>query len=136
MRDSIRAALEVAEAHDVALGIEPEQANVVDSAAAARKLLDELRSPHLRVVIDAANLRPGPDTLHEAFELLGADLVLAHAKDVRPDGTFAAPGHGAVDFDLYLALLAPTDVPVIMHGLAEDEVPGSIAFLHAALGRA
>ena len=137
MLASVEAALALAEAHGVTLAFEPEHNNVVDSAAAGRRLLDELRSPHLRVVIDAANLLTGPDLdrqdeiLREAFELLGDELVLAHAKDVRRDGAIVAAGRGELDYGAYLALLAQTgrDVPLILHGLDEREVPGSIAFL-------
>ena len=134
MRASVAAAVALAEAHGVTLAFEPERANVVDSAAAARRLLDEIASPHLKVVLDPANLvgdldRPG-DTLREAFELLGGDVALAHAKDVRRDGSFAAAGRGALDFGLYLALLDGA-VPLILHGLAEDEVAGSVTFLRA-----
>jgi sugar phosphate isomerase/epimerase len=138
MLESVAAALAVADAHDVTLGFEPEHNNVVDSAAAGRRLLEELRSTQLKVVIDPANLEPSPDALREAFELLGDDLVLAHAKDVRRDGTIVAAGHGDLDYELYLALLddAGGDVPLILHGLAESEVPGCVAFLRAALAKA
>ena len=143
MRASIEAAVRVAEAHDVTLAFEPEHHNVVDCAAAGRRLLDELGSPHLRVVIDPANLFTGPDlgrqgdTLSEAFELLGDDVVLAHAKDVRRDGSVVAAGRGELDYGVYVGLLARTgrDVPLILHGLAEDEVPASVAFLRAATER-
>jgi sugar phosphate isomerase/epimerase len=143
MLGSLEPALALAEAHDVTLAFEPEHNNVVDSAAAGRRLLDETRSVHLKVVIDAANLFSGgdldrqPDTLREAFDLLGDDLVLAHAKDVRDDGSLVAAGRGDLDYDLYLALLgdAAGEVPLILHGLAESDVPGSIAFLQATLAR-
>ena len=57
--------------------------------------------------------------------------MLAHAKDVRRDGAIVAAGRGELDYGAYLALLAQTgrDVPLILHGLDEREVPGSIAFL-------
>jgi sugar phosphate isomerase/epimerase len=140
MLASMEAALTAAEAHDVTLAFEPEDNNVVDSAAAGRRLLDELRSPRLSVVIDPANLVAGDldrqgDTLREAFETLGDDLVLAHAKDVRADGTIVAAGRGDLDYELYLALLghAGDDIPLILHGLPENEVTDSVAFLRASL---
>jgi sugar phosphate isomerase/epimerase len=143
MREGLEPALALAEAHEVTLAFEPEHNNVVDSAAAGRRLLDEARSGHLKVVLDAANLFSGADldrqgeTLREAFDVLGDDLVLAHAKDVRDDGSIVAAGRGDLDYDLYLALLrdAAGDVPLILHGLAESEVPDSTAFLRAALAR-
>jgi sugar phosphate isomerase/epimerase len=128
---SVAAAIETAEAHGVTLAFEPEHANVVDSAGAARRLLDEIRSPRLRVVVDAANL-PGEPIEHVIAPLAG-EIVIAHAKDRRADGTFAAAGQGDVDWETYLQLLAPLDVPLIIHGLAEDEVPAAIRFLRARI---
>jgi sugar phosphate isomerase/epimerase len=137
-------ALAVAEAHDVTLAFEPERNNVVNDAAAARRLLSEVGSPCLRVVLDAANLFDGPDLsrqdqmLAQAFALLGDDVVLAHAKDVRADGGIVAAGKGELDYGLYLDLLAqlPGAVPLILHGLEESEVPGSVRFLRDRLAGA
>ena len=58
----------------------------------ARRLLDEIASPHLKVVIDPANLFHAGELprmreiLDEAFDLLGPEIVLAHAKDLSRDG--------------------------------------------------
>ena len=141
MLASVAGAVATAEAHGVTLAFKPEPGNVVDSAAAGRRLLDEIRSPHLRVVRDAANLVAGAGldrqaaTLREAFHLLGDDVVLAHAKDVRRDGAIVAAGRGDLDYGLYVALLAEIgrEAPLIPHGLAEDDVAGSVAFLEAKL---
>lgn len=130
MLRSLTAALDHARAHNVTLAFEPEHANVVDSAAAGARLLEAL--PDLRVIIDPANLFAGPDldrqgaVLTEAFDLLGDQIVLAHAKDVRRDGSIVAAGQGELDYRRYRALLEPR-VPLILHGLREDEVPGAIA---------
>jgi sugar phosphate isomerase/epimerase len=139
MRASLDQALETAERHGVILAFEPEHNNVVDSAAAGRRLIDELASAHLRVVIDAANLISGgdldrqADILRGAFDLLGNHIVLAHAKDVRNDGTIVAAGQGELDYQFYLQLIARhnASAPVVLHGLAEDEVSGSVAFVRA-----
>jgi sugar phosphate isomerase/epimerase len=83
---SMRAAVEIADRHEVTLAFEPEIHNVVSSVMRARKLLDEIDSPWLKVVIDPTNLfsqgevRPFSELLCEAFEWLGKDIVLAHAK--------------------------------------------------------
>jgi sugar phosphate isomerase/epimerase len=136
MLECLEDALTVAEEHAVTLAFEPEHNNVVDSAVAGRRLLDEFHSPRLKVVIDAANLFTGsdldqqPQILAEAFDRLGEDLVLAHAKDVRRDGTIVAAGHGDLDYERYLTLLGG-DVPLILHGLSEAEVPGCLAFLRS-----
>ena len=145
---AMQEALETAEEHDVTLAFEPEAANVVDSAEKGRRLLDEMRSPRLKVVMDAANLFDARDParrlsrsaeiLEGAFELLGGDLVLAHAKDVNGSGEVVAVGKGDLDYDLYLKHLneAGYGGPLVMHGLAEEEVEGSLAFLRRKLAEA
>jgi sugar phosphate isomerase/epimerase len=145
---AMQEALETAEQHDVTLAFEPEAANVVDSAEKGRRLLDEMRSPRLKVVMDAANLFDARDParrlsrsaeiLEGAFELLGGDLVLAHAKDVNGSGEVVAVGKGDLDYDLYLKHLneAGYGGPLVMHGLAEEEVEGSLAFLRRKLAEA
>jgi sugar phosphate isomerase/epimerase len=137
MLESVASAVAAAEAAGVVVVAEPERGNVVRDARAARSLLDRIGSPALRIVIDAANLLP-PDRLpdqrrilEEAFELLGSDLALAHAKDVRPDGAVVAAGRGGVDYPRYLALLRAAGFagPLVLHGLQEHEVAASVAYL-------
>jgi sugar phosphate isomerase/epimerase len=113
MADCIGQALQIAEDAGVTLAFEPEVSNVIDSARKGRRLLDEMRSPRLKVVMDAANLfHTGelprmPAILAEAFDLLAGDMALAHAKDLSHDGEAGhqRAGTGALDYDLYLRLL-------------------------------
>jgi sugar phosphate isomerase/epimerase len=134
--DALRHVLGRAEPFGVTLAFEPEGANVVDSARKARRLLNEVASPNLKVVLDPANLlSPGrlplvEPILAEAFALLGPDIVLAHAKDKARDfgEQPTAIGEGAVDFDLYLTLLErfSPGVPLIIHGIDEPQVAQSV----------
>ena len=141
MLAGIERALEIAETHDVFLGIEPEMANVINSAQKARQLLDSVKSPRLKIVMDAANLLSldnfGDATaiLKSAFDLLGNDIAIAHAKDIKRSGEFAAAGKGDVDWDLYLKLLnnARFSGALILHGLTESEVTGSVEWLRRKL---
>ena len=142
---TMQVALEKAEEDGVTLAFEPETGNVVDSAKKGRSLLEEMRSPRLKVVMDAANLfdaedparrlSRSEDLMYEAFELLGEDIVIAHAKDVRSSGEVVAAGKGDLDYDLYLKHLAEAGFrgSLILHGLGEEEVEGSVAFLRERL---
>ena len=141
--DSLRKAVVFAQEHGVTLAFEPEVSNVVDSARRARQLLDEVGSDSLKVVMDGANvfhsgeLPRMAEILEEAFELIGADVVLAHAKDLDRDGEAGqlAAGTGLLDYGLYLQLLnsLEPDIPLILHGLTEDQVAASAAFLRSRL---
>lgn len=141
LRVEMEAAIAIAERFDIELGIEPELANVVSSARAARRLLDEVNSKRLRIVLDPANLFEVADSaerhrlIDEAVDLLAAEIGMAHAKDRHADGSFAAAGQGVVDFPHFICRLqaAGFDGPLITHGLMEAEAPGVGAFLRSAL---
>ncbi|MYB63161.1 sugar phosphate isomerase/epimerase [Candidatus Poribacteria bacterium] len=136
---SMEKALEIAEEYEITLAIEPEVSNVIDSAQKARRLLDEMQSPYLKVVMDGANifhkgeLPQMQDILDEAFTLLGEDIVLAHAKDLDRDGEAGhlAAGTGLLDYDQYIRLLKECryDGAVVLHGLTEEQVPFCVKFL-------
>jgi sugar phosphate isomerase/epimerase len=140
---SMREAVRSAEESDVTLAFEPEVANVLDSAQKGRQLLDEIGSPRLKVVMDGANLFHAGElprmreVLDQAFELLGKDIVLAHAKDLSRDGEAGheAAGTGLLDYGHYLSLLrrAGYDGPLILHGLTAAQVDGCVAFLRGKL---
>jgi len=141
LRTEMEAAIAIAERFDIELGIEPELANVVSSARAARRLLDEMNSQRLRIVLDPANLFEVADKaerhrlIDEAIDLLAAEIGMAHAKDRNADGSFAAAGQGVVDFPHFIGRLqaAGFDGPLITHGLTEAEAPGVGAFLRGVL---
>jgi sugar phosphate isomerase/epimerase len=139
---SMREAVRAAEAARVTLAFEPEVANVVDAAQKARRLLDEIGSPRLKVVMDGANIFHSGELprmralLEEAFALLGPDIALAHAKDLDHDGEAGhlPAGRGVLDYPLYLALLQRSGFTgaLILHGLAEEDVAACLAFVRAA----
>jgi sugar phosphate isomerase/epimerase len=140
---SMREAVRITEDTGVTLAFEPEVSNVIDSAWKARRLLDEIGSPRLKVVMDGANLFHAGElprmreVLDEAFALLGRDIVLAHAKDLSRDGEAGheAAGQGLLDYDRYLSLLGGAGYagPLILHGLREEQVDGCVAFLRGKL---
>ena len=142
---SMTEALMIAEEHKVTLAFEPEVSNVVDSARKGRLLLDEMRSSRLKVVMDGANLFHSgelanmPRILEDAFELLGDEIILAHAKDLSADGEAGheAAGTGLLDYDHYLSLLHGVgfDGPLVLHSLAEEQVPSSAAFVREKLSQ-
>lgn len=135
--------LEEAERFNLTLGIECEPNNCINSAEKARKLLDEFRSPRLKIIMDIANLfamgqaRKGNvrPVMDNAFALLGDDICLAHGKDIKEgdglDCTYA--GNGIVDFDYFLDKLEQAGYKggMILHGMKhEREFPESVAFLN------
>lgn len=144
MLSCVREAVRMAEGAGVMLALEPEVTNIVDSPQKARRLLDEIGSPHLKITMDAANLFHAgelprmKDVMDDAFALLGRDLVLAHAKDLSRDGEAGQEpaGKGLLDYDHYIALLRGAGFagPLLLHGLPEHQVSECVSFLRGKLG--
>ena len=141
LRAELDFALELAGRHGVALGVEPEPGNVITDATVARRLLDEIRSPRLKIVLDAANLLP-PDrqarqreVVAEAVSLLGADVALVHTKDVGPNGEAVAAGRGVVDFPQFLKAILSTGYrgPLVSHNFPEPDAACVAAYLGRVL---
>lgn len=145
MASCVREACEIARQSRVVLAFEPEVSNIVNSALKARRLMDEIGSPFLKVTLDAANLFPAgklpqmKEILDEAFALIGKDIVLAHAKDLDHDGDAGhlPAGQGKLDYDHYVALLRKYQFkgPLLLHSLSEAQVPGCVSFLREKLAR-
>ena len=141
---SMETAVEIAERHDIELGIEPELGNVVNSAEKARRLIEEIGSPRIKIVLDPANLfetatpHRQREIIAEAIDLLADRIVLAHAKDRTADGGFTAAGRGIIDYPHYLERLAAAgfDGPLFAHGLAPEAAPGVAAFLTEVIQKA
>ena len=131
----------VAEPLGIKLGIEPELANVVDTAPRARLLLDTLQSPALGIVLDPANLfevaalAEQRDLLSRSVDLLADRIAMAHAKDRDASGRFATAGKGVVDFPHFLGRLraAGFDGDLVTHGLAAAEAAGVARYLSGVL---
>ena len=140
---SMHDAAAIADEYGVIMAFEPEVSNVIDSAQRARRLLDEINSPRLKVVMDGANIFHKGELPHmtailtEAFDLLGNDIALAHAKDLTEDGHAgnAAAGTGLLDYELYVRLLRDSGYTgaLVLHGLSEAQTPGCVAFLRDCL---
>ena len=148
LRGTLEQVLPVAEAAGVTVAFEPEINNVASDAQRSRRIIDEMASPNLKVVFDAANIFGKDDlprmseVLDEAFDLLGEYVAIAHGKDLDHGGDAGhlAAGTGKLDYARYVKFLCglPFDVPIILHGLSEQQVPESAAMLrrHAANHRA
>ncbi|MER8511030.1 sugar phosphate isomerase/epimerase [Mesorhizobium sp. M0976] len=137
MASEMEKALALAEHHGVDLGIEPEQANIVTSAADAMRIIAEMGSKRLRIVLDPANLFEQASTgqaravVAAAVEGTAGHVAMAHAKDRFADGRFATVGRGVVDFADFVARLKVSgfDGPLVTHGLSAEEAPGVARFL-------
>ena len=131
--ETIRRAAAMAEKYGLTLAIESEASNVVSSPEIARRMLDDVGSPNLKMILDCANLfkagHAWPEeveaTIRKAFACYGRDIVLAHGKDILPgEGiAFTGTGRGIVDFALTAKLLREYDFKgdMFLHGIESEE---------------
>ena len=132
---------EIADRHDILIGVEPEPANIVSSASRAARLLaefpDSRTGGRIRIILDPANIledvapRDHHRTIDASLDLLGPAIALAHAKDRYRDGRVAPAGRGIIDWYHFLRGLSGIGFagPLIAHGMSADEAPGVAAFL-------
>lgn len=141
---SMEVALGIAEKYDICLGVEPELANVINSALAARQLLDDIGNPRLKIVLDPANLfetatlEEQRRLVSEAIDLLGDSILMGHAKDRTASGGFTAAGSGVLDYHHYLACLKQIhfDGTIVAHGLSAKDAGRVASFLSGQMEQA
>ena len=142
-RATLQALAALAEDYGLTLAVEPEHSNVVATAYQAITMLDQIGSPALKIVYDAANLLD-PDgydpvaaatAINRDIATLGPNIALAHAKELIADRAPAAPGAGLLPWSLIVQTLheAGFDGTLVIHGLPETDVPLAVTTLEAAL---
>ncbi|MCD8037488.1 MAG: sugar phosphate isomerase/epimerase [Lachnospiraceae bacterium] len=84
---NLRPVVKYAEQMGVLMAIEPVVRHIVCNPVRARRVLDEINSPNLRIILDPVNLleiynyEKQDEILDEAVELLGKDVAVLHVKD-------------------------------------------------------
>ena len=148
MLDTVTSCTEIAEQYGIVLAVESEASNIISTPERARRLMDTVGSPNLKMILDCANLfhagQAHPQnvraTLDHAFALYGHDIVLAHGKDIcEGDGiAFCGTGRGIVDFAYTARLLAEYGFAgnMFLHGIYDenDMVRARMHWLRAANG--
>jgi sugar phosphate isomerase/epimerase len=108
----------------VAFGIEAVNMTSMNNPEAHLRLIEEAADPRLKVCLDPVNMMHlgvyyrNTELIQKCFELLGDNIIAAHAKDtfVLPDRmsayiTEVAPGKGILDYKTYLVGLSRLSSP-------------------------
>ncbi|CAM3733368.1 sugar phosphate isomerase/epimerase family protein [Marinicrinis lubricantis] len=134
MRSVLQELAEEAERWGVFVGMEAADGHLIGTAQQLRKMLDEVPSSNIGVVMDPGNLLTTANfanqdaVIQEAFDLLGDRIIAAHAKDriMSEDGKLitVSPGYGKMNYDLYMKLLNQykPHVHIIMEHAKREEM--------------
>jgi sugar phosphate isomerase/epimerase len=112
--ERFRPIVEYAEKMGVLIAIEPVYKHIVYSAKQARKVLDQIQSPNLRIILDPVNLldisnyEKQDEIIREAIELLHEEIDVVHIKDFIVENNqlkAVAAGEGLMDYKRLLGYL-------------------------------
>ncbi len=148
--DAIGAMAADAEAAGMDIAAHPHQLGPLYTVEQIARLLRDVNSPRLKVLLDPVNLvtlEHYYDTapfLNQAFDVLGADIVSVHAKDTVLSGlerndqglltvcrlVEAVPGKGNLDYATLLRRAAALDHDVVMHTEHLSKMDDKVVALH------
>lgn len=146
LKETVEELAEEAEKWGVFVGLEGYYNNVVNTPERMERLLQEVPSANLGVVMDPCNYIAQKDAsrqdevIREAFSRLGERCLIAHAKDFNyreADDTAEhklvqpGPGMGDLNYPLYLQLLDryKPNIKIYLEHLPPSQMPASIAYI-------
>ncbi|MBQ9211493.1 MAG: sugar phosphate isomerase/epimerase [Clostridia bacterium] len=126
--NQLRPIVRRAEEEDVIMAIEPVYTHIVSTPERAERMLTELNSDHLRIILDAVNLLGEgnldrrEEVLREAMSRLGDRVALLHMKDyLRQEGLPAVPcGQGEMDYSELMAFARARDLSMTLENTAPE----------------
>ena len=127
---NLRPVVKYAEQMGVLLAIEPVVRHIVCNPVRARRVLDEIASPNLRIILDPVNLleiynyEKQDEIVDQAIELLGKDVAVLHVKDfvIKDNKLVSVPvGQGQMHWDRIMPYMKK-EKPY-MHATLEDTKP-------------
>jgi sugar phosphate isomerase/epimerase len=127
---NFRPVVKYAEQMGVLIAIEPVVRHIVCNPVRARRVLDEINSPNLRIILDPVNLleiynyEKQDEIIDQALELLGKDIAVLHVKDfiIKDKELISVPvGQGQCHWDRIIPYMKK-EKPY-MHATLEDTKP-------------
>ena len=127
--DSLRPVVRFAEETGAVLAVEPVWYHIISTPERALRMLEELPSDHLQIILDAVNLispqqaDQAEAVVRSALSLLGDRVRILHMKDfvLTPEGKMdaCACGLGSMRYERLLSFAAERDLPMTL----ENTVP-------------
>lgn len=103
--ERVGALVEYGASRDVVIALEPHFATALSTPERMLELIDEIRSPYLKVNFDISHFNITGYSITKSVELMAPVTEHTHIKDERgqvPDFEFLIPGEGEFDYVFYL----------------------------------
>ena len=128
----------IADAHGATVLLEPIYHSILASAKRTRVFLEEVGSPRIRALLDAANLLEVND-LEEMFDQLQPWIGCLHAKDRKLHVTRGVPaGKGDLDYRKFVTLAAERTpgVPLVLEYVGSEDYRQALTHLRNVIRQA
>lgn len=140
MMDSLKRLTEEAERLDVWLGIEPVAWHPLEDADTALEVLQELKSNHVKIILDPANILARPEEVNQkaywerCFTMLTDYIEAVHLKDfiINEKGQYEAKllGEGIMEYEVMKNWLRNRpDMPVLREEMNPATAARDLAFM-------
>lgn len=130
--ERLKIVVDYAEKMGVVMGIEPVYSHIMCDIDRTYKVLQAINSPNLQVILDPINLlnvdncKQHDDIIKGAFELIGKNISIIHAKDyVIKEGKLVSVPCGLGEFNNKLLLEYVKKEKPFIHVLLEDTAPSN-----------
>ena len=127
--DSLKPVVRCADETGAVLAVEPVWSHIISTPERAARMLEELPSDHLQIILDAVNLispleaGQAEKTIRKAISLLGERVRILHMKDyvITPEGEMdaCACGLGSMRYEQLLSFAGERNIPMTL----ENTVP-------------
>ena len=143
--DSLKPVVRCAEECGAVLAVEPVWCHIISTPERAARMLEELPSENLQIILDAVNLIApeeadrAEDIIRNAISMLGDRVRILHMKDyvITPQGEMdaCACGLGSMRYEQLLTFAAARGLPMTLENTVPENAEEARLYLERAAGK-
>ena len=144
LMDSLKPVVCCAEECGAVLAVEPVWCHIISTPERAARMLEELPSENLQIILDAVNLIApekadrAENIIRNAISLLGSRVRILHMKDyvMTPGGEMdaCACGLGSMKYEQLLSFAADRDLPMTLENTVPENAEEARLYLERTAG--
>ena len=143
--DSLKPVIRCAEETGAILAVEPVWYHIISTPERAARMLEELPSDNLQIILDAVNLISpaddgrAEDIIRRAISLLGERVRILHMKDyvITPEGKMdaCACGLGSMRYEQLLSFAGERNIPMTLENTVPENAEEARLYLERVAGK-